>query len=210
MSFLLKPLRLFTRSVARLGLVAMVGVSVLSGAIPIASASSSHLCAMACCAGKAPHEAGSCMGGACHAKVVARKTAPEADPLCNPHLAAEKQHKGMQMPKVSTDSTGEDTAVQVNEFSFTSDESSPGQQPETPGITSGTFTKPCPPDCGATTLSSTTQPRPRDSVALSYAERPRPPSAGFLLGTSLTSTKTLETLRRQSQPRAPPASFLSA
>jgi hypothetical protein len=35
--------------------------------VPLATSASGTLCTLSCCAGRAPHAAGSCMSGACHA-----------------------------------------------------------------------------------------------------------------------------------------------
>ena len=54
--------------IPRLVAAAMV-FALLSASVPVGALTSAHLCAMACCAGHAPHLAGSCSGGSCHARL---------------------------------------------------------------------------------------------------------------------------------------------
>src|SRR4051794_28814909 len=69
------------------GLLLIAGF--ISTAAPIASVSAGNTCALACCAGRAPHPAGSCMDGTCQAAIRLRNKssrlhvyAPVADKLC--------------------------------------------------------------------------------------------------------------------------------
>lgn len=50
-------------SIARIVLAVLIALVVLAGAVPPGAFASSQECAMACCAGKAPHMAGSCSTG---------------------------------------------------------------------------------------------------------------------------------------------------
>jgi hypothetical protein len=52
---------------ARLMLAVLVLAGLASAAAPLATNASGPLCTLSCCAGRAPHAAGSCMNGACHA-----------------------------------------------------------------------------------------------------------------------------------------------
>jgi hypothetical protein len=47
-------------------------LSILWANIPTASLASGPMCNLACCAGRAPHAAGSCMNGSCHAFLMGR------------------------------------------------------------------------------------------------------------------------------------------
>src|SRR6266849_4998525 len=53
---------------AILGAILMLGL--LSGSLPFASVSSAPVCKLACCVGRPPHAAGSCMSGSCHTGLV--------------------------------------------------------------------------------------------------------------------------------------------
>lgn len=53
--------------IARALLGAMLFFSVLASSFPLATLASGPMCTLACCAGRAPHAAGSCMNGSCHA-----------------------------------------------------------------------------------------------------------------------------------------------
>jgi hypothetical protein len=188
----------------RLCLAALLLVSVLSSAIPLGSASGHHLCTMACCVGKSPHEAGSCMINACETKPLPQKeTTKPDDPICDAH-AAVPRHAGMQLDGMEEDKVSSQPRVSVNEFDFATDDRSTANPTNTPSIESATFSKPCPLDCGSATFSSANQSKRRDSAALSFAERPRPPSVNALPGTPFLRRIKLEVLCRQLQPRAPP------
>jgi hypothetical protein len=189
---------------ARICLAALLLVSVLSNAIPLGSASGHHLCMKDCCAGKPPHEAGSCMMNACETNPLPQKeiTKPD-DPICDSHAAVPK-HAGMLPAGMGEDKVNAQHQASVNEFDFATDDRSTANPTNTPSIESATFSKPCPPDCGSATFSSTNQNKRHDSAALSFAERPRPPSVNALPDASFLRRIKLEVLCRQSQPRAPP------
>src|SRR5947207_8718754 len=59
---------------ARAILAVMLLLSLLSGCFAFALASSAPLCRLACCAGRPPHAADSCLGGSCHAVIAGAKT----------------------------------------------------------------------------------------------------------------------------------------
>ena len=59
---------------ARAMLAVMLLLMLVAGSIVWPASASGPLCAMACCAGKAPHAAGSCMHGSCETGVTANKT----------------------------------------------------------------------------------------------------------------------------------------
>src|SRR5438046_6387715 len=62
-------------STAKLMLVVMLFVGFLSSIAPLASVSADSRCRLECCAGRAPHAAGSCIDGACEAPL---RTRPKA------------------------------------------------------------------------------------------------------------------------------------
>src|SRR5437660_6780439 len=51
---------------ARLILAVLLLAGLASTAAPLITNASGTLCKLSCCAGRAPHAAGSCMNGACH------------------------------------------------------------------------------------------------------------------------------------------------
>ena len=53
--------------VSRLLVGATLLLSLLASSFPLGTLASGPMCTLACCAGRAPHAAGSCMNGSCHA-----------------------------------------------------------------------------------------------------------------------------------------------
>ncbi len=67
----LSQLRIRRAGGAGLALVLIAGFFLTL--MPLASVSAGNLCALACCAGRAPHAAGSCMNETCHAAIKLQK-----------------------------------------------------------------------------------------------------------------------------------------
>jgi hypothetical protein len=192
---------------ARVILGATVVFAILWSSIPSSVFATAPLCNLACCAGRAPHAAGSCMDGSCHPNLFAhRKTihihreapVPQPEQLCGLQklaarasfwspLWAPRHHSGLI---INSERSAEDQASQT----------APGRA----NVSSSTLRNPCEPDCGAGTLSSTNQRRPRESAADSRADRARPLSNPGLLTGANTFIYAREAIRWQANPRAPP------
>jgi hypothetical protein len=128
--------------------------SLLSTLVPLSTASSTKLCTMACCAGKAPHLAGSCMHDACESPLpqVALRVSGRKEHLCGEEvLSGAKPVVKRKLPTRSARKASESSHA----------------------VTS--VRKPCPPDCGAAICSSTNQRRQRDLLAPALVEQPQPP-----------------------------------
>ena len=207
--------------VARLIIAAALAAILASGAAPLGSASSGHLCAMACCAGQPPHEAGTCTHGSCQVSFAAHESpAPPEEPeeLCGaqkPHSerrhAAHTQHAPPANAEDVSSSAHHQHHAQSGSHaradSAAHEHTRRGDSRQPPFFNASVLDKPCPPDCGAATSVSSSQSRPRDSAAVSHADRPRPPSGPRLRQTSYHSAGELDALCRRSRPRGPPASF---
>jgi len=63
-----------TIRIARVVLTVLLVAAFLSSIAPIASVSAGNLCTLACCAGRAPHAAGSCMEGTCEIAIHRKQT----------------------------------------------------------------------------------------------------------------------------------------
>jgi hypothetical protein len=198
--------RIGPRVFARLCLAFLLLVSVISGAVPLGSASGQHLCAMACCAGKPPHEAGSCMMNACEATAFHQAKAPTRDdPICDPRASA-SGHAGMETAvrvEVDTDTHG---LSSVDEFDFTTGKQSATGTRGATSIAAAALSKPCPPECGGATCRTTSKNTRYDSPAPGFGERPRPLSLASLRHSTLSGRVKLQPLCKQLQPRAPPQS----
>src|SRR5260370_17306561 len=59
---------------------------------------------------------------------------------------------------------------------YSSEQSGVKRAPDVASVSMSTLGKPCQPDCGTGTFSSSRQTRPRDTAAIYYTDQPRPPS----------------------------------
>lgn len=187
--------------VARVILGATILLSILWANIPTAALASGPMCNLACCAGRAPHAAGSCMNGSCHAFLRGRvKTShihrqlpvQQSEQLCGlPRTIARTTARLLRKSSTLTlgDSSGQSHGSRAHEAE---------------SLSMSTLGKPCQPDCGAGTFTSSSQSRPRDTGAISYADKPRPPSSSRFELSSFNRAKTLDALCRRSRPRGPP------
>jgi hypothetical protein len=209
----LRTRRLTPTVVARIVIAAVLALALLSGVVPLGF-TSGRLCQMACCAGMAPHAAGSCSHGSCHIDLSIHKPTPpkQQEEPCGAHKPeALAQHGGMHAqeapPPIEEDSSA--TAHQHAQQTGSSgqEQARKGRSQQTTNVAASMLTKPCPPDCGAGICSYSSQSRPRGSAALSHAGRPRPPSSLCLRQTSYNPAKELGMLCRRSRPRGPPLSF---
>jgi hypothetical protein len=192
---------LTVRRVARVILGATILLSILWANIPTASLASGPMCHLACCAGSAPHAAGSCMNGSCHAYLVGRaKTSKihvhlplhDSEQLCG--LLRRKTWKSVVSLRGSPGLT----------LATSSERSRGSRAPDAVSMSISTLGKPCQPDCGTGTFSSSSQCRLRDTGAISDADKPRPPSTARHEHSSSNLATTLDALCRRSRPRGPP------
>jgi hypothetical protein len=189
--------------VARTILAALLLLTLLSASLPLTTLASGPTCTLACCAGRAPHAAGSCMNGSCHAVLTGR---------------AKKSKIHLQLPVHESEqlcglprSTTRNSAVSLRgsgapTLSASSQRSRGSGAKDAASVSTSTLGRPCQPDCGAGAFSSSTQSRPRDSCATSHADKPRPPSTSRLEHSSFSRAKVLDALCRRSRPRGPPIS----
>ncbi len=189
--------------VARVILGAILVLSILWANIPTAALASGPMCHLACCAGRVPHAAGSCMNGLCHAFLMGRpKTSKihlqlpvhESEQLCG--LRRRTTRNSMMSLRGSTALT----------LLASSERSRGSRVPDAASVSTSTLGKPCQPDCGTGAFSSSSQSRTRDTGAVSYADKPRPPSTARHEHSSLSRAKALDALCRRSRPRGPPIS----
>jgi hypothetical protein len=178
---------------AKVALAVALLFAFLSSIAPLASVSAGSACQLECCAGRAPHAAGSCMEGLCQAAIPrhgkAAKTRPakrvQTEPLCGlAHKVVLKRFAQMR--------------------------SGSAQSPIRSGQTNASaaaFVKPCQPDCGGGAAGFRNSNRQRHSAVIADAERPRGPTALHLSDFARHRIQILEALCRQSSPRGPPLSF---
>jgi len=190
---------------ARVLLGSTLLLSILWANIPSAAVASGPMCTLACCAGRAPHAAGSCMNGSCHAFLAGHNQTPHihntpiqpAEPLCGLSPVRKNASRLLFTQTVATEpSRDSDSNYSHGTSKIDANHAS---------VSTGTLTKPCQPDCGAGTFSSTNQRRPRESATHSLTDRVRPASNPGLLVAANTFIYAREAIRWQVSPRAPPA-----
>jgi hypothetical protein len=190
--------------IARVILGAMLLLAILSANIPSSVLASGPMCTLACCAGRAPHAAGSCMNGSCHAFLaghnqklhVHHETRIEhVEQLCGLSRVNKNASRLRFIQTVRTESSPADTHY--------SRESKTA--PDQASVSTGALTKPCQPDCGAGTISSSNQRRPRESATHSLTDRARLASNPGSLAAANNAIYAREAIHWQANPRAPPA-----
>jgi len=201
-------------------IVAVVLVlSLLSGVVPFSSASAEHHCTMDCCAGLAPHAAGSChMNMSSPGKVAAVATERGSDQLCSLPQADKEATKGITAGvmgmKARADSSLDldDVTIDASDHCNTDAQSkaasavSHNDYPQPASIATQSFSKPCPPECGTGALSSGVRPS-RHSVVLAHNAPPRPPAFGRKRQYSDSSFFITSSYCTQIRPRGPPSAF---
>ena len=174
-------------------LAVMLFFAFLCSIAPLASVSAGSRCRLECCAGRAPHAAGSCMDGACEAPLRTRsKTAR------NHH--AERDH-GEQFCGLSH-------AVAVKNLARRRANYGPPQVgSDQTGAAAAAFVRPCQPNCGPCASGFTNPNRQKNSAAIADAVRPLRPTAIHFSNSGYHLTQILKALCRQCGPRGPPLSF---
>jgi hypothetical protein len=187
--------------VARVILWSTLLLSILWANIPSSVFASGPMCTLACCAGRAPHAAGSCMNGSCHAFLNGRAKTSKI------HLQL-PVHQSEQLCGLPRRATRNSAVVLRGSTALTlaasSEQSHGSRARDAPSVSTSTLGKPCQPDCGTGAFSSSSQSRTRDTGAISHADKPRPPSTARLEHSSLSRAKTLDASCRRSRPRGPP------
>jgi len=203
---------------ARVFLAATLLLTLVAGNIILPGTASGPLCTLACCAGKTPHAAGSCMHGSCGTGLATHNAASNG-----PHQA---HHHHEQQPAEESDQTsafpgatasvggsemGEVPTIEATPYQVSAKAGGQADSTEAaangandPAITASVLSKPCQPDCGACTSGFAAPKRSRNAAALTGAHRARPPSSVKLATGRDPLTHTRSALGRQSVPRGPP------
>jgi hypothetical protein len=177
------------RSIARVLVTLAIASSLLSTVAPFSTASSTKQCAMACCAGKAPHPAGSCVHESCETPPQQAQVFETKEHLCGEEVLSNT--KPVVKRKQSGRPAGAPAKNQNNRLG--------------PNNAVASFKKPCPPDCGAAICSSANQRRQHESSAISLLEQVPPPL--HCLSHSRDHVSTFRELYpRSCGARAPPGS----
>jgi hypothetical protein len=177
---------------ARLGLAVVLLIGFLSSIAPLTPVSAGSLCRLECCAGRAPHAAGSCMNGSCHAVLSIYKTA-------TPRRVTRVQHDEF---------CGLDRMLAMKVIAHRRVEHSPRPAKSDPAmISAAAFVKACQPDGDGCASGFANSNRQRNSVAITDADRPLGPTVIRLSNPGYDRSRILEALCRQCAPRGPPVSL---
>ena len=187
-------------------------VSLLSALIPLTVASSVHMCAMECCAGKAPHLAGACSTGFMKN---GPKVSQEPEILCGLHVHVGSHHltatRLVPWQSIETGGDDDDTgSCGTDHAEFSNPDISSGttkaKSPGSSSIAAPSMTISCSADCGPCAGVYLRRPRPREQAAVAWAGQARAPSISHCLRDYSSQTITLSGHFAQPQPRGPPLS----
>jgi hypothetical protein len=162
---------------ARMIVATLLAGAFICAALPLASVSAGNLCRLECCAARAPHAAGSCMNGACHAAVQIHKHTLQRSSAVAP---AEKLC-GLQTFAKRLASVAKLTDA------HTTDESVASLAP------------PCNADCGSCAVSSVSA---KHKITIAAAYRLQPQRTTWSVESALISSHEISA--RQYSPRGPP------
>ncbi|HEY0408073.1 MAG TPA: hypothetical protein VGC89_20215 [Pyrinomonadaceae bacterium] len=213
----LRTAHITNAGIARISVAALLMLAVLAGMLPPGALSASETCRMACCAAKLPHESGACKAALPSAAPIA-PTVDEA--LADDEHAA--HHGNMQM-SVTVDRTATDTHAASAHCETTKQRASPQRQTPTQRhaplvapaqqqqarLAADVLTKPCSEECAAAALSCAQLRRPRAAAVHALALKPRPPTLISRADRFKSLLPSSAAHRRQSRPRAPPASLVN-
>lgn len=186
-------LRISRMRVRRTGGV-LLAVLLIAGFIwtvaPIASVSAGNTCTLSCCAGRAPHAAGSCMDGTCHAAI--RLRTKSSKPLAHAPVA-EKLCGQIIRPR---------TFAMTVIGRHGKDENPPGAS-----FYLSSFRQPCAPDCAGCAVFSASNSQSK-VAALAFADQMRAGPHKFFPA-SIDRADNLDVLCREHSPRGPPNHFIA-
>jgi len=176
-----------SQGVTRVFLATMLLLGLLGGVLPLETMASGPTCALACCAARAPHAAGSCLNHSCHAVRTTREQlrARVTESLCGSTLVARQLSRKRTYP-----------------ITFFAE-----SQPSTPAqLYSSTVSKTCSSDYGSCAGYENTV-RQRNVALTAHAQQPEPLGAIQQLDARLALNEKRNALCRQCAPRAPPLSL---
>jgi hypothetical protein len=200
----LRPPKLSCSAAARIVLAAMLALALLAGVVPfnVLSSSEQQTCAMSCCAGKPPHNAGSCS--------TAFSGDGEKAQTSGAAVAEEHAHtEGMQAAGASTQIIEADSECAAPQRSTDEHASQRDASRRATSVTAHALTTPCSQECAAATSANASGQvrRPRNAALLAESNRPRPTLHACPSERSTNLQVLSARIGRQSSPRAPPLFF---
>src|ERR1051325_8821195 len=183
------------KGVARIFLAAALLLGFIASTLPLATIASGPMCTLACCAGRAPHAAGSCMNGSCHAVL---SNLPRKNPSA-PRYQLREQLCGLSRFS-QTNFRVTRTVLPANKTIQRQTETRTQAQ-----LSAHTIATPCEPGCGSGAASAFGgSHRERTAGALSNDLQPRPTLLKKRINADLSRVKTVHLLCRECAPRPPP------
>jgi hypothetical protein len=184
----------------RIVLATTLLLGVLASSLPLATIAGGSMCTLSCCAGRAPHAAGSCMNGSCHAFLSThlkkthhhhQRASDKIEPMCGLTERA-KGTTSISLGKI---------VLNVRARVVTNKDRD--RSPSSLRISSPSISKPCQPDCASISAFSLSK-WERQKAAVTYAQQPRPPSIAAIATVNSKLIRKRKELCRKSAPRAPP------
>lgn len=163
----------------------------LSTSIPLIASSAGSACALACCAGRAPHAEASCKDGSCHAA------------MSTSHKATGDRHRARNRAEQFCSALPRTKITSLSRIGSTQTISQK-KSGET-HLAQTMLVTPCRPDCGGCPSGSSSN-RQRDRAGIAKAEDP-PPPLSVRADFADRRSQTLDALCHQHAPRGPPLSF---
>jgi hypothetical protein len=173
-------------------LASVLLAGLLAGIFPVETLATGQICNLACCAGRAPHAAGSCMNGSCYAALTKRSSQ---------HLSSSRRQVAEKLCGINRSAR----RLSPSKRTMTVERSSKKSEPQRSRISSGTITKPCLAECGS--CGSGPAAGFRGHAVMARRQQSRPLAAAGFADASFTGLLILTTLVCQSGPRAPPIAF---
>jgi hypothetical protein len=203
-----RPLRTKIVRAARVGLAAMLLAVLLSGSVPFTSVPAQATCNLACCIGKAPHAAGSCMGGSCRSGVLSSDHATHTHQITAPEEAETLCGLPNQIGATTVAQMAEVPTIEADGSVVKEDVSDVGQASQNVRdqvhISAAALVKPCQEDCGGCVSGFTNLNRQRNTAIVNHSDPSLPPSTIQLANLEFHLRQTLAALCLQCGPRAPP------
>ena len=178
---------------ARFVFVLMLLGACLSTSVPLLASASGSMCELACCAGRAPHAAGSCMNGSCHAPIPGHSRASHRER----RIASQPEHLCSAPRRIETKSSACIRPAQTLSRTNSNQMS----------LSAASLSRPCQPECSGCSSSFTNSNKQRSAATISLPESPRPPPDVRLADIANLRSRILDALCRQCAPRGPPLSF---
>jgi hypothetical protein len=201
---------------ARTTLAITILLTLVAGSIVLPAAASGPLCALACCAGRAPHEAGSCMHGSCQAGGTTLNAASKSKRHSHHHEEQQAQESDASASRLAfagiAASVGGSDMENVPTIDAADDG---GRQPSDVAenttirseVSATVLSKPCQPDCGACASSFAAPKRSRNAATLPGSNHSHLPSLLKFAGSRRVLPRAHLAFGRPYIPRGPPLRF---